>query len=217
MEEFPDDLTKVSGILRSLDLSVNRLGSLPGPTIGSFKALKTLNLSANRLVQLPPELGQLIKLETLLLQDNRITELPSTCADLKNLKELNLARNGLTAFPAQILSKLRKLDSVDLSGNRITSVPDDEAVEAFNATELNLNRNQVSFVSARLAKCSRLKILRLDENCLSLEALPAQVLADSAVSTLSVKGNLFSEKQLAEAEGYQAYMDRYAAVRRKMD
>jgi hypothetical protein len=39
----------------------------------------------------------------------------------------------------------------------------------------------------------------------------------STVSTLCVAGNLFSEKQLSEAEGYSAYLGRYTAVRRKLD
>ena len=37
------------------------------------------------------------------------------------------------------------------------------------------------------------------------------------VSTLGHKGNLFTEKQLADVEGYEAYMSRYTAVKRKLD
>ena len=43
------------------------------------------------------------------------------------------------------------------------------------------------------------------------------LLTDSVISTLSVNGNMFTEKQLAEVEGYSAYLERYTAVKRKMD
>ena len=70
---------------------------------------------------------------------------------------------------------------------------------------------------AALAKCPRLKTLRLEENCLSLDAIPQILLSDSTVSTMNLNGNLFSDKQIADTPGYDKYMERYTAVRRKMD
>jgi Leucine-rich repeat (LRR) protein len=43
LEEFPEALSKVSATIRSLDLSSNRIASIPA-WIGNFKSLKTLNL-----------------------------------------------------------------------------------------------------------------------------------------------------------------------------
>lgn len=214
LEEFPEDLTKVAQTLRNLDLSNNRITILPS-NIGNFKSLKTLNMCGNRITQLPPQIGQLAKLETLILNGNLITELPDTIANLKNLKELNLSGNRLQRFPVA-LTKLRKLDIVDLSSNNLTSIPNEE-IQDLQLTELNLNQNQISSLSANIAKCPRLKTLRLDENCLALESIPISILTESVVSTLSVNGNLFTEKQLAEVEGYANYLERYTAVRRKMD
>ena len=214
LEEFPEDLNKVSQTLRNLDLSGNRISILPS-SIGNFKVLKTLNLSGNRITQLPPQIGQLTKLETLILNGNHISDLPDTVANLKNLKELNLSGNRIQRFPLA-LTKLRKLDVIDLSSNNLTSIPNDD-IHDLQVTELNLNQNQISSLSANIAKCPRLKTLRLDENCLALEAIPVVLLTDSVISTLSVNGNMFTEKQLAEVEGYSAYLERYTAVKRKMD
>ena len=47
MEEFPEALQKVTGNLRNLDLSANKITSIPR-WISNFKALKTLNINGNR-------------------------------------------------------------------------------------------------------------------------------------------------------------------------
>ena len=169
----------------------------------------------NRITKLPPQIGQLGKLETLILNGNHISDLPDTIANIKNLKELNLSHNKLKRFPLA-LTKLRKLDVVDISSNNITKIANEE-INELQVTELNLNQNQLSSLSKNLAKCPRLKILRLEENCLALESIPVEILTESLVSTLSFKGNLFTEKQLADVEGYSAYLERYTAVKRKMD
>ena len=62
-----------------------------------------------------------------------------------------------------------------------------------------------------------MKTLRLEENCLAVGAIPTALLTDSTVSTLNLNGNLFNQKQLAESDGFDKYMERYTAVRRKMD
>jgi len=219
LEQFPEELQRVSGNLRTMDLSNNRITGLPS-SIANFKSLKTLNLSGNRLTSLPPGIGQLQKLETLILSGNLIRNLPSEIANLKNLKEIDLSSNKITKFP-MALTRCRKLDVANFSGNTMTSLDgagdNDDVIENLQVTELNLNANQIASVSKQVAKCPRLKTLRLEENCLSLEMLPVEILTDSVVSTLSFKGNLFTEKQLAEVEGYEAYLARYTAVKRKMD
>lgn len=90
-------------------------------------------------------------------------------------------------------------------------------IDGLQLTELNLNQNQISSLSASLAECPRLKTLRLEENCLNLDSVPTDLLTKSPVSTLCLAGNLFSEKQLSELEGYSVYLNRYTAVRRKLD
>ena len=78
-------------------------------------------------------------------------------------------------------------------------------------------QNQISSISPALSKCPRLKTLKLEENCLALDAIPKDLLEHSSVSTINLNGNLFSEKQFADCEGYDRYLERYTAVRRKMD
>lgn len=61
---------------------------------------------------------------------------------------------------------------------------------------------QISLLSAEVSMCPRLKVLRLEENCLELSSIPLSILKDSQVSLFSVEGNLFEVKKLRNLEGY---------------
>lgn len=61
---------------------------------------------------------------------------------------------------------------------------------------------QISILSPEISKCPRLKVLRLEENCLELSSIPMSILKDSQVSLFSVEGNLFEVKKLRDLEGY---------------
>eukprot|EP00092_Neocalanus_flemingeri_P018412 GFUD01019926.1.p1 GENE.GFUD01019926.1~~GFUD01019926.1.p1 ORF type:complete len:241 (-),score=64.16 GFUD01019926.1:339-1061(-) len=213
LEKFPPDLVKVVGNLRNLDLSNNKIGSLP-QNIGAFKMMKTLTLSKNKLSAIPEDLGKLSKLENLNLSFNFIQSVPNSFQQLKHLKEITLSHNQLTTFPLSLLN-LKQLAIVDLSSNRLTSVPGQ--VGQMEATELVLNCNQISHLAKEVSKCPRLKTLRLEENCLALDSIPTALLTESGVSLLALEGNLFDVKKLDEVEGFDKYMERYTAVKRKLD
>lgn len=42
------------------------------------------------------------------------------------------------------------------------------------------------------------------------------MLGDSNISVLTLEGNLFEMKNLTQIEGYERYMDRYTAMKKKM-
>lgn len=212
LDEFPQNLRALAPLLRTLDLSENKFTRIPDD-IGNFTLLKQLNISHNKLIALPEALGALTKLEGLNASSNQIKSIPWSLSKLTRLKHVNLSDNQITEFPSMFCG-LNFLDVLDLSKNRITMIPD--AAAALHVVELNLNQNQVSTISEELANCSRLKTLRLEENCLQLNAIPMKILKDSKVSVLSVEGNLFEMKQFAELDGYDNYMERYTAVKKKM-
>lgn len=109
---------------------------------------------------------------------------------------------------------LKSLDLLDLSRNKITSVP--AAAKELYCTELNLNQNQISSLAEEVADCTKLKTLRLEENCLQISAIPTRILKESVISTILVDGNLFNNKQFTELDGYEEYQQRYTAVKKKM-
>lgn len=212
MMEIPMNMKMLAPILRTLDLSQNLFKSIP-EEIGIYVMLKNLNLSQNKLTTLPDAMGALIKLEILNASLNQINSLPDSMLNLKNLKQVNLSHNLIAEFPLMFCG-LKHLDVLDLSKNKLTCIPD--GVEGLHVTELNLNQNQISVISDKTAECPRLKNLRLEENCLQLNAIPVIILKDSKVSNIAIDGNLFENKQIADLEGYDKYMERYTAVKKKM-
>ncbi|XP_076022119.1 leucine-rich repeat-containing protein 57 [Genypterus blacodes] len=211
LQEFPEELQRLTANLRMVDLSSNKIEVLPA-TMGNFLQLKSLTLNCNRLASLPTDMEKLKKLETLSLNGNRIQQLPQVLCKLKALRSLSLAGNQLTVFPSG-LGTLRHLDLLDLSRNQIHSVPAE--VSELQAIEINLNQNQISILSAEVSLCPRLKVLRLEENCLELSSIPLSVLTNSQVSLLSVEGNLFEVKNMRDLDGYDKYMERFTATKKK--
>lgn len=211
LQEFPEELQRLTANLRTVDLSSNKIEVLPA-AVGNFLQLKSLTLNSNKLTYLPAEISKLKKLETLSLNGNQIQQLPSTLGQLKALRTLNLSGNKISEFPLG-LGSLRHLDLLDLSRNQIQNVPSE--VSELQTIEINLNQNQISVLAAEVSRCPRLKVLRLEENCLELSSIPVSILTDSQVSLFSVEGNLFEVKKLRDLEGYDKYMERFTATKKK--
>uniref|UniRef100_A0A1B6EB31 Disease resistance R13L4/SHOC-2-like LRR domain-containing protein n=2 Tax=Clastoptera arizonana TaxID=38151 RepID=A0A1B6EB31_9HEMI len=212
LKEFPPRLLSLQSVLRTLDLSDNRFNSIPAE-IGLFLQLKFLSLNKNKLDHLPTEICQLIKLEVLNVSSNKLVSLPDSLSKLTNLKEVNFSENELSSFPT-MLCKLKHLDVIDLSKNKITNIPSE--IATLHVTELNLNQNQISSISPEIAKCPKLKTLRMEENCLQLSSIPISLLRESKVTMINVEGNLFEMKQFTDLDGYDKYMERYTEVKKKL-
>lgn len=212
LTEFPPHMRNFPNVLRTLDLSENRFIQLP-EDIGRFTLLKHLNVSDNRLTVLPAVIGQMIKLETINAMNNMLLSIPKEFANLKNLKQVHLSNNQLTEFPT-MFGGIKNLDVLDVSRNKITSIPA-EAKE-LQVTELICNQNQISSLAVEVAECPRLKTLRLEENCLPITEIHTNILKESKISNLYLDGNLFATKQFNELDGYEDYMERFTAVRKKM-
>lgn len=134
-------------------------------------------------------------------------------ANLKHLKQVHLNNNQLTQFPTMFCG-MKNLDVLDVSRNKIAAIPSE--VKNLYVTELNCNQNQIATLAEEIADCPRLKTLRLEENCLPLTEIHPKILKDSQISNLHLDGNLFPSKQFNGLEGYEEYMERFTAVRKKM-
>ena len=62
---------------------------------------------------------------------------------------------------------------------------------------------QIAHIPDALAMCPRLKVLRFEENCVSLAGLSTKILSDSNISLLASQGNLFNAKEFQDVDGYE--------------
>lgn len=212
LKEIPLEVYNLAEHLRNLDVSKNKITFI-SDDITKLKFLKQLNLSSNLIQSLPDSLANLKKLELINVSDNSITSLPETFKNLNSLKQIFLNNNKFKQFPKQLLG-LHNLEVVDLSNNKLVEVP--YGMSNLFAMELILSQNEISSIGEDLYQAPRLKILRLEENCLSLEAISPSLLRDSKMHTINLDGNLFEPKQLASLEGYNEYTERYTAMKKKM-
>lgn len=144
LHEFPQEIFDLADSLEVLDLSGNRLTSLPHD-LPRLHKLKVLFCSNNPFTTLPEVLGDCPQLEMvgfkanrleqvpaaalppalrwLILTDNRITCLPATLGQRPRLQKLMLAGNRLTALP-ESMAELGNLELLRIAANRLETLPD---------------------------------------------------------------------------------------------
>ncbi|CAD5211678.1 unnamed protein product [Bursaphelenchus okinawaensis] len=211
IKTVPEAIDEVAEILRNLDLADNRIIEITFD-FKRFTALKHLNLHGNKLTKLPDSVGSLKSLETFDVSDNQLDELPDSIAACINLKSVNASNNKLTSFPSGTCL-LPALEFLDLSGNLIDSLP--ESICDLKASELNLNRNRLNTLHDNLAKCQKLRILRVEENCLNKTAFTVAILKESSLSLICYSGNLLNDTEFQHLNGYEEYQERFTATKRK--
>ncbi len=144
LTEFPPEILEVAPTLEVLDLSNNRLRSLPDD-FNRLQKLKILFLSQNEFDHLPEVLGRCSQLSMvgfksnrirvvsgkslppllrwLILTDNAIEELPPEIGQLKSLQKLMLAGNQLKALPQEMIN-CTNLELIRLAANQLDALPE---------------------------------------------------------------------------------------------
>lgn len=120
LEVFPEDILLLTN-LRFLDLSRNKIIEIP-PGINKLILLEELRLSRNKIEVIPKEVMQLLNLRGLYLNQNYIAALPVEIGNLIKLETLDLWSNDLVGFPDE-LEKLKNLKKLDL---RVILIDDKE-------------------------------------------------------------------------------------------
>lgn len=101
-----------------------------------------LKLDRTNLIEIPEEMSKLMKLEHLSLKNNALEKLYGELTELACLRSLNLRHNNIktSGVPAELFD-LDELTTVDLSHNKLKSIPDGLS-KARNLLVLNLSYNQ---------------------------------------------------------------------------
>ncbi|CAA7032361.1 unnamed protein product [Microthlaspi erraticum] len=140
---IPDNTIGKMRMLQSLDLSGNKITSLPSD-LWSLGSLKRLNLSSNRISEnLSSNIGNFESLESLDLSFNSFYgEIPAAISSLVGLTTIKLHNNGFQSRVPPGLLNCRSLVSIDLSSNRLTGpLPVDFGSAFPRLKSLNLSQN----------------------------------------------------------------------------
>lgn len=172
---FPGDYLKSLQFLEWIDLSGNALKRVSEFAFSQIGRLRVLDLSRNE-IESVDELAfhNSTQLQLLDLGDNDIEALSErTMEGLLRLERLNLRNNRLAFLPETIFdpTRVRSVESVDLSGNRFNEIPTRTLQRQSGfLSSLNLARNRVTEVFAQDIVAS-VKHLDISDNPLSENAI----------------------------------------------
>lgn len=132
-------LWTMSKTLIVLDISYNRLIAIP-PEIGELQLLRELKASFNLITEVPTEIGKLKRLRKLSLNGNRIRTLPAEVGRLEMLEELIVSENQLDEMP-HTLSTMAMLRVLKLQNNNLRTIPY-ELVDVVTLEEIDFSGNE---------------------------------------------------------------------------
>ncbi|CAK9797133.1 Leucine-rich repeat-containing protein 40 [Anthophora plagiata] len=156
--------------LNELYLKDNSIKKLD-PTVGDFVMLTRLDLSHNNLEELPIGTGYLVRLISLDLSHNMLKELPPDLTNMRTLQKLDASYNQLEILPP--LGELRKVETVMLQSNKLTSLPDMSGCTLLRT--LHLADNNIAEIDMScLEGVGRLRTLTLGNN--RIETVPEEVI-----------------------------------------
>lgn len=151
--------------LRELKLAENELiGALP-PTIEKLTLLETLDLQGNKLTVLPPEIRALTHLRALNVSDNDLTELPDEIFTSIPVIDLNASKNSFSGAFFEV-DTVPHLQNLYLANNSLTSLSVSETVQLPSVKHLDLSMNRLSSLP-NMAAWTNLIALLVGENSLS--------------------------------------------------
>ncbi|KAJ8705130.1 hypothetical protein PYW08_012450 [Mythimna loreyi] len=230
------DVNALRGLdsLQTLTIWSSGISQIPAGTLAPAARLQTLGLQFNQLEDLPPGLlSNLTSLENITIQQatplklhtHSIANLPS----LKNLiitdssanlpeelftgcdaiQTLNLSGNNITSLPPGIFKDLKKLETLQLNGNRIAKLDPGVFSPLKQLKSLDLNSNHLEVLPDHLfSGLSNLESVSIDDNLLvniSSEAFSGA----SGLKTVSLKNNQLTLKSqyTFHSDGYENIQD----------
>lgn len=122
LTDLPWGLRDAVSLYETLNVSFNELTTLPPEIPFRLPHLRVLDLSYNRLKSLPDSIGYLFHLEELLISFNQLEAIPDTIIYLKVLQKLDLSHNCITQLPDN-LGKITTLAKLNVSHNKLACLP----------------------------------------------------------------------------------------------
>ena len=159
LTDLPPEVFELAGSLEVLNLTGNRLRQLPD--LSRLRRLKVLFCSDNDFTAVPEHLGAHPSLRMVGFKSNRIRHVPDTALP-PTLRWLILTANEIASLPDSI-GQCPDLEKVALAGNRLRTLPES------------------------MAACQQLGLLRISAN--DVQALPSWLLTLPKLAWLAYGGN----------------------------
>ncbi|CAL4929757.1 unnamed protein product [Urochloa decumbens] len=194
LKEVPNEVLQVGNSLRTLDLTNNKLVEIP-QEVGGLVNMQRLVLAGNLIENIPANIGYLRNLKILTLDRNRISILPEELGSLSNLQQLSISHNSLLRLPKSV-GDLRNMSILNVSDNKLKELP--ESIGGCNSLEeLQANGNLIEDVPSSICNLVCLKSLSLNGN--KIRQLPQNILKDcTALQNISLHDNPITMDQFQQ-------------------
>ncbi|XP_061671493.1 leucine-rich repeat-containing G-protein coupled receptor 4 isoform X2 [Syngnathoides biaculeatus] len=163
LTEVPVGSLRHQSNLQALTLALNHILFIPDNAFANLTSLVVLHLHNNRITEIGNKsFTGLVNLETLDLNFNNLIAFPKAIEALPKLKELMLRGAGLMHdFP--ILTLTNNIESLTLSGTKVSSVPNDLCDNLKLLRKLDLSYNEIKELPS-LQGCVRLQEITFQHN-----------------------------------------------------
>lgn len=163
------------------------LTEFPREILDLADSLEILDLSNNKLTELPDDFDCLVNMRILFLTNNAFTSIPAILAACPKLEMISFKSNKLTAFDEDVLP----LDTrwLILTDNQLTRLPESMG-KLHRLQKLALAGNRLTQLPESMAQCKNLELARLSAN--QFNEMPAWLFAMPKLAWLAFSGNEFN-------------------------
>lgn len=172
-----------------------QLTSFPMEILELADSLEILDLSNNRLSDIPEQIAELRKLKILFASNNLFTELPASLGACEQLEMVGFKTNQIKKVPETSLPQ--QLRWLILTDNQIETLPNSLG-ERPRLQKLALAGNQIRQLPKTMSKLVNLELIRLSAN--QLQEFPKSLLELPKLAWIAFAGNPFC-KHAVSSEG----------------
>ena len=164
LKKLPKEILSQSSSLKELDLTGNEILF---KVFKGFNSLTNLNISKNKLKEIPQCITDIPSLKILDVSSNEISVLPQFLSCLKHLEEINISYNKFNEIPPHI-SNMEKLRRIHCAYNTITQFP--QVLIDMKITSFNVAGNQLDNFPTHIPNMQMLSQLIISDN--SIRTIP---------------------------------------------